>query len=107
MIAWVRRCNAEAAEDRYKVRESDFMQLIAEVRRTGFATTEGDMTPGLGAYATTFTPPMGQMPMVVGAGGPIAIVRRKRLTIMRALTAFKAAFEETPDVTHPETGTGR
>lgn len=93
VVGWVRRCNAEATEDRFKVRESDFMQLIAEVRLNGYATTDGDVTPGLGAVAMTFTAPMGGMPLAVGVGGPISRMRRKREAVIEALTRFKEGFE--------------
>ena len=94
VLAWTRRCNVEAVEERFKVRESEFLDLVRRVRRDGFATTEGDVTPGLGAIAIPFTSPMGGAPLALGVGGPIARVRRKRQTILRALAAFVGSFED-------------
>jgi len=93
IVSWVRRCNAEATEERFKAREGEFLQLIAQVRANGYATTEGDVTPGLGAIAMTFIGPMGAMPMSVGVGGPISRMRRKRSMAIEALNRFKEAFE--------------
>ena len=89
---WVRRCNAEATEERFKVREPAFLRLISQVRAEGYAATEGDVTPGLGAVATTIVSPMGSIAMAVGVGGPITRMRRKHGQIVEALFAFKAAF---------------
>jgi DNA-binding IclR family transcriptional regulator len=99
IMAWVRRCNVEAQEDRFKVRESDFLQLMQQVREDGFATTEGDVTPGLGAIAMPFTSPMGGAPLALGVGGPIARIRRKRRTILEGLQGFIASYAERPEPT--------
>jgi IclR family KDG regulon transcriptional repressor len=92
VLSWVRRCNAEATQERFRVRENEFMQLVAGVRRDGYATSEGDVTPGLGAVSMTFTGPMGGMPLAVGVGGPIVRMRRKRQMAIEALTRFKEGF---------------
>jgi IclR family KDG regulon transcriptional repressor len=95
VAAWARRCNAEAKEERLKVREVDFLKLISEVRKSGYARTEGDMSPGMGAIATSFVAPMGGMPMAVGVGGPIPVMREKRDVILQALACFREAFDDT------------
>ena len=92
VLSWVRRCNAEATEERFKVRETEFLHLIAQVRAAGYATTRGDVTPGLGAVATTIISPMGGIPLAVGVGGPITRMRHKHDQIVEALFAFKAGF---------------
>jgi DNA-binding IclR family transcriptional regulator len=94
VAAWVRRCNVEATEERFKVRESDFLQLMRQVRADGYATTEGDVTPGLGAIAVPFTSPMGGAPLALGVGGPIASIRPRRAMILEALGEFVGWFEE-------------
>lgn len=91
IITWVRRCNVEAREERFKVRDADFMALMQQVRADGFASTAGDVTPGLGAMAVAIPSPMGSAPLAVGVGGPIARMRRKRETIIEALREFAAA----------------
>ncbi len=88
-LGWIRRCNAEATEERFKVRESDCLDLLARTREDGYATTEGDITPGLGAVAMICSAPMGGMPLAVGVGGPIERMRRKREVVIEALTRFK------------------
>ncbi len=89
VLAWVRRANAEAVEPRFVVREREFMELIQEVRKTGFAFTDGDVTPSYGAIATTAASPMSETPMAVGIGGPMSRLRRKRDLALTALEAFK------------------
>lgn len=93
VLAWVRRSNAEALEPRFIVREQEFMDIINAVRTTGYAFTEGDVTPGLGAIATTVTSPMSKAPVAVGVGGPITRLRRKREDALNALETFKAQIE--------------
>ena len=92
ILGWVRRCNAEAEEDRFRVRESTFMKLVCQIRAQGFATTEGDVTPGLGAFAATFNSPMGGTKLAVGVGGPIQRIREKRALILDSLMQFKLGF---------------
>ena len=90
--SWVRRCNAEAIEARFRVNETAFLSLIDGVRERGWAETDGDVTPGLGAIAMTFASPMGTAPLAVGAGGPSARVASQREAICQALRRFRAAF---------------
>lgn len=89
---WVRRCNAEAAEDRFKVKLRDFMKLIENVRRKGYAETDGDQTPGLGAFAMAFPSPVGDTPLAVGAGGPMRIVSKRADLMLESLMEFRQAF---------------
>lgn len=90
--AWARRCNAEATEARFKVREAELLVLIKQVRKIGYAETHGDVTPGLGAISVTFPSPMGRTPLAVGVGGPLRRMRTKRNDILTALKEFKSAF---------------
>jgi IclR family transcriptional regulator, KDG regulon repressor len=43
---WIRRCNAESADPRFRVNEGAYLDLIANDRRNGFAETSGDISPG-------------------------------------------------------------
>ena len=95
VLTWVRRCNAEATEDRFRVRETGFLDLMRQVRRDGFASTRGEVTPGLGAVAVAFTSPMGATPLALGVGGPIGRVADKRPMILRALADFVRSFATT------------
>jgi IclR family KDG regulon transcriptional repressor len=92
VVAWARRCNVEATEERFKVRETDFLGLIRRVRQDGHAMTEGDVTPGLSAVAVPFTSPMGGTPLALGVGGPIPRIRLKKPAILEALADFVASF---------------
>ncbi len=92
VTAWVRRCNAEAPEDRFRVRERDYLTLIERVRRQGYGDSDGDVTPGLGAFAVTIDSPLGDMPLAVGCGGPMGRIRRKRDRILEGLTTLKAFY---------------
>jgi DNA-binding IclR family transcriptional regulator len=94
VVPWLRRCNAEAESERWRVRESDFLELMRTIRAQGFATTAGDVTPGMGAIALTFTSPMSRTPLAVGVGGPIAQMEAEREAIVEALHAFAAGDDE-------------
>jgi DNA-binding IclR family transcriptional regulator len=107
ILSWVRRCNAEAESERWRVRERDFLELMQTVRAQGFATTAGDVTPGLGAIATTFKSPMSRTPLAVGVGGPTAQIVAGREVIIEALRAFVAEGVETPSPTPRPTATVR
>lgn len=94
---WVRRCNAEAEEERFKVREADLLQIVRESRQRGYAETAGDSIPGQAAIAMTFPSPMGRIPLAVGAGGSMRRIQDDKEKILIALLQFKAAFEESRD----------
>jgi IclR family KDG regulon transcriptional repressor len=92
VVRWVRRCNAEALDVRLKVRESDFLDMIAQVRSEGFAETRGDLTLGLGAIAVHIPAPIGQTPLAVGCGGAVESITAKRDAIIEALRDFQRNF---------------
>lgn len=96
VMTWARRCNVETADERLKVREADFKRMIQKVRSDGFATTAGDVTPGLGAIAVPLTSPMGETPLALAVGGTIERMTEKRDLILEALFAFKASFPSKP-----------
>jgi len=96
IASWVKRCNAEAEEERFKVKLPAFMKLIGEVRARGYGETAGDQTPDLGAFAMTFPSPLGHVALAVGSGGPIQRMQRKRELIVGALREFVAGFKR-PD----------
>ncbi len=89
---WVRRSNAEAVEDRLKVREGDFLELIHKVREQGFAETQGDSRAGIGALAIVIPSPLGDMPLAIGAGGPMDRFGPKREQVIQALIEMKARY---------------
>jgi IclR family transcriptional regulator, KDG regulon repressor len=101
VLSWARRCNAEADDARYKVRESDFLALIQQVRGQGYGQTAGDVTPGLGAIAVAFASPMGRMPLAVGVGGSIGKMAAKRMEIVDALNVFVEGFERLGPIVEP------
>lgn len=82
---WVHRCNAEATEDRLRIGSGDFMTIIEEIRRQGFAQTRGDVTPTFGAIAVTVPAPRGFTPMALGVGIPVERIDDKRDAIVSAL----------------------
>ena len=94
IASWVKRCNAEARDARFKITRTDLMRIITDIRHKGYAETAGDHTPGLGGFAMTFKLPTGGIPLAVGAGGPISRVKQKRALIIDALHEFKEAFRD-------------
>lgn len=92
IVSWVRRSNAEATEERLRVREADFLALMREVRARGYADTSGDSIPTHSAFAVAIASPMGGTPLAVGLGGPTAKIRRETETVLAALREFADRF---------------
>lgn len=93
VAGWVRRCNAEATEDRFRVRLSDYLRLMECDRARGYSMTAGEIQPGVSAIAITISSPMGGAPLAVGLSAPIDEIERKKGLILEALAAFRASFE--------------
>ncbi len=89
ILAVVRRCNSEVAEDRLKVRPADFMTLIQTIRSQGFARTDGDMMPENSVIAVVVPIPLGRTPTAVGVGGATKDIRAKEAAILKALRQFQ------------------
>lgn len=90
--SWVRRCNAETTEDRFRVVEADFMGIMQRARAAGYAETNGDSVPTLSAVAMTIVSPMGGTPLAVGVGGPTAKIRADRDVVVSTLNQFVGGF---------------
>lgn len=93
---WVRRCNAEASDVRFKVREGDFLHLMATVRRNGYAETVGDVSRGLGAVTVHVPSPIGELELAIGCGGPIERMTSKKNRIVDALLELQEIFTKSP-----------
>lgn len=94
--SWLRRCNAEAADDCLRFSNTNFMSIITQIRREGFSQTQGDMTPTFGAIAVTVRAPTELLPMAVGTGVPLERIDQKRDLIVAALNEFKKSLEAMP-----------
>lgn len=92
--AIVRCCNAEAAEERLRVRPAEFMKMIGQIREQGYARTAGDMTPGRAVIAVVVDGPVGAMPIAVAVGGYVERIAQKDREILAALQQFKASSPE-------------
>jgi DNA-binding IclR family transcriptional regulator len=92
VLQYVRRCNAEAQEARLRVVASEFLGVVEQVRRTGYAQTRGDVTPTFGAIAVTLPAPMGLMPMAIGVGVPVERMEAAAPNIIDTLNDLKADF---------------
>jgi IclR family transcriptional regulator, KDG regulon repressor len=82
---WIRRCNAEATDPRFRVREAPYLDLIAADRSKGYAETAGDISPGFGAIAVAVPSPLGGTPLAIGAGARVERIAHKRDTIVFGL----------------------
>lgn len=82
---WIRRCNAESTDPRFRVKEGSYLDLIATDRRNGYAETSGDVTPGFGAIAMAVPSPLGGTPLAIGAGASIECLSQKRDEILSGL----------------------
>ena len=99
--SWVRRCNAEATEERLRVREADFIALMHRARAQGYAETDGDSIPTLSAFSLAIASPMGGTPLAVGVGGPSAQIHAAKGQVLTALNEFAANFGR-PGVAGPQ-----
>lgn len=92
VLKYVHRCNAEAQEAWLRVVPSEFLGIVEQVRRKGYAQTQGDVTPTFGAIAVTVPAPMGLMPMAIGVGVPVERIESAAPNIIAALNDLKAGF---------------
>lgn len=86
----VRRCNAEA-ESRHRVHEGEFLALIGDVRRKGYAWTSGYLSPERGSLAVCIPSPAGGMDIGLGCSGPLDRFEAKRPLILEGLRRFQRA----------------
>jgi IclR family transcriptional regulator, KDG regulon repressor len=82
---WIRRCNAESTDPRFRVKEGPYLDLIANDRQNGFAETSGDISPGFGAIAVAVPSPFGGTPLAIGAGARIKNIGVKREAMIAGL----------------------
>ena len=92
VVGWVRRSNAEEPDPRLRVNEGDFLQVIAEVRRQGFAVTEETASPGRCGVAVAMQAPAGGTPFAVGCGGPRTSLLAHREKLIDELLKVQASF---------------
>ena len=92
--SWTRRSNAEAEDERHRVNETVFLEIIARVRREGYAETFGDWRAENGAIAVAVPSPLGNMPLGFGIGGNLELLRERRDEVIDALLSIKADFEQ-------------
>jgi DNA-binding IclR family transcriptional regulator len=89
-----RHANAQAADERARVDEGELLAAIHAIRHSGFAFTDGHMTPGAGVIATLAPDIAGQPPLAIGLGGTSERIRRDRdalVATMRRLIPGAAA----------------
>jgi len=89
---WLRRANVETSDAARRISESAYLELMAQIRRDGFAATNGDARPGMGAVAVAVPSPMGEMHLAIGIGGPIERVLPRRAETIEALLQFRQDF---------------
>lgn len=82
--AIVRRNNADADSNAHRVSERQFMEEIAQVRRQGFAESQGKMTPGANVIGV-LVPDQATAPLAIGVGGPIERIEERRGEILQIL----------------------
>ena len=92
VVGWVRRSNAEEPDPRLRVNEADFLQVIAQVRRQGYAATEETSSPDRYGVAVAVQSPSGGMPFAVGCGGPRASLLPRRERLIDELLKVQSSF---------------
>jgi IclR family KDG regulon transcriptional repressor len=89
---WVRRSNAEAGAQQFRVNESQMLRLVDEVRRRGFAETAGTQSPNLGGLAVALSSPLDATPLAVSVSLPIERIAAKRSIILQGLFRLREHF---------------
>ena len=100
---WIRRTNAEVDNPEHRVVPGEFLEMIANVRRTGVAETAGTWTPGMAGIAAPIISTSGGPPQAVGVGGPIARIAARRGDLADALKAFKSGLHQRARAETPAT----
>ena len=66
----VRRINAEAGPNEPMVRAPELLRRLEEIRRTGYAYSRSQITPGAAVLAMPLPAELAQTPLVIAIGGP-------------------------------------
>lgn len=74
----LRRINAEEIEPRHRIEPGELLRQLDEIRRVGYAYSEGTVNPEAGVIAVELPTPPSQPPMAIGIGAPIETLRRER-----------------------------
>ena len=93
ILGWVRRCNAEAEDERLRVSGPAFLETMAQVRAQGYAETDGGVAPGIGGIAIATRISISEAPFAIGCGMKSADKAEKREAVIAALLALKADLE--------------
>jgi DNA-binding IclR family transcriptional regulator len=93
VIKLVRRCNAEA-DEAGRVKEADYMALIEQVRRDGYAVTTDYFAPGRKGVAAAVISPRDGATFAVGFGGPAGRIDAKLDLILDLFHALQAVASE-------------
>jgi DNA-binding IclR family transcriptional regulator len=83
--AIVRRNNADADVDELRVNEREFLQNMQDIRRQGFAESNGRMIPSASTIAMLVPADKRETPLAMGVGGPIERIGRRRREIIDVL----------------------
>ena len=87
------RINAEEPPH-LQVQVSSLLKELDQIRRDGYAYTEGTVNPAVGVLAVEMPTPASQPPMALGIGGQIETLRRERTRYLelleRALRAYRS-----------------
>lgn len=81
----VRRHNGSLPEDADKLAWKDYIEELREVRRLGYAMTEGAVVPGGGVIAMLLPTPPGHRPLAIGVGAPVDRLRKTRPRIIELM----------------------
>ena len=83
----VRRSNTEFRKN-WRQPLGQVLNAVRETRRHGYATTQGDTTPGAGAIAVGVPSQVTNTPLAISVGGPTERIEEKHDFIVDCLTAL-------------------
>ena len=93
----VRRTASEAKEDYWKQSAKSARENVIQTERRGYAFSNGETVPGLGAIAVLLPSIPGAYAMAAGVGGRIQRIEQKKDLILDALTELSSSVRQLAD----------
>lgn len=85
VLGLLRRINAEETNPDNRVRPNDLFEDLNQIRRDGYACTEGAVIPTNGVVAIELPTPPSQPPMAIGIGAANSRIRAERDRLLSLL----------------------
>lgn len=92
VVYLLRRINAEESDPGRRIRESELLRELDQIRNQGYAYTEGTLNPHAGVIAILLPTPASQPHMGIGIGAHIPELRRRKFEFLELLHSKLAPY---------------